>query len=527
MATAKLSELTALSSLASAAVPAQEALERALPILKNGLNADEVWLVYGDQQGFRSFGSSELELSEIALWLVNHDLTSRQGPCGFDLRDRRVEDFRAASARGGYNHVAALVPRASGTGEMLVARGSWSRGFGASRLRMLEAAMPAIAILMERRLDLLRAERLRHQLSAIASITNVMSNSGDMESVLTGIAGTISSATGIDYVSIDLLDDEGKVSLRCVNSTRPEVQQLTDRWKRGAARADPVRDIVVQTRRPMLFPDAQNDERILEPARNYFVRTLIRSTALFPLVAKDHVFGTLSFASYLPRTFAGPEVELMDGLAGQVSAAINGIRLYQELAESRKELQRLNEELQSSMGIEHHLARTDSLSGIPNRRFIDESIEAEVQRVRRYGGRLSVVMADVDGLKEVNDIYSHQAGDETLRFVAEVARASCREVDVVGRYGGDEFLFVLPSTPVGHAAALAERFRERLANSPAAHRTGHPLRLTVSLGAAEWEPQEMNEPSALIARADGAMYDAKAEGGNRTVVAKAMGSRAA
>ena len=519
--------LTELSALASAGLPPTEALERALPLLRESLDADDVFLVYGDERGFRSFGTSDLQLSDVALWLINRDLTSRRAACAFDNNNGRVVDFRPGGSRRSCDHIGVLIPRASGTGEMVVARGSWQRGFGAARMRTLQAVLPALALLMERRLDALRADRLRHQLGAVASITRVMSESADMETVLMGIGGTISTATGIDYVSLDLIDANGTVTLRCVNSTRPEVKQLTDRWKRGAVRPDPIRDLVIRERRPMVFPDAQNDERLPGPARNYFIRTLIRSTAVFPLLAQDEVIGTMSVASYLPREFTDPEVELLEGLAGQVAAAVHGIQLYHELAESRQELQRLNDELQSSMGIEHHLARTDSLTGIPNRRFIDESVESEIARSLRFGQRLSVVMADVDHLKEINDIYSHQAGDETLRFVAEVARDSCREVDVVGRYGGDEFVFVLPSTPAGAAAELAERFRQRLEGTPAGHRTGHPLRLTVSLGAAEWNHKSMNDATELLSLADRAMYEAKAEGGNRTKLGDGKDSRAA
>jgi diguanylate cyclase (GGDEF)-like protein len=277
----------------------------------------------------------------------------------------------------------------------------------------------------------------------------------------------------------------------------------------------------------MLFPDAQNDERVPESGRNYFTRTLIRSTAVFPLLAKDEALGILSVASHRPLDFPAQEVELLEGLAAQLATAIKGIQLYQEVAESREELQRLNEQLRESMGIEHHLARTDALTGIPNRRFIDETIDAESTRARRYGQALSVAMADLDDLKGINDTYGHQAGDEMLRFVAGLARESCRQVDVVGRYSGDEFVFVLPATALQDAAAFAERFRRRLAESLAPNHAGDPLRLTVSLGVAQWENESMEEPASLIAQADRAMYEAKAAGRNRTMVAVGGSARAA
>ena len=514
-------KLAELSTLASASAPLDEAMQRALPVVQASLDAEDVFLVYGAEVGFQCFGSCpELELSEIALWLINRDLTTRRAPCAFDLEAGHVVNFRDVASRGPCQYVAALVPMASSTGEMLIARGSWPDGLQEPQVQTLRAALPAVAMLLDRRLDSARAERQRNQLNALANITRVMSRAEDLETVLISIAGTIASVVGIDYVSIDIVDASGNVELRAINSIRPGVEAYRERWKRGGARPDPVRDAVLITRSPMIFPDTQNDERIPEKGRAFFIRTLIRSTASFPLLAKDEVLGVLSVASHQPLDFSPQEVELLEGLAAQAATAVKGIQLYHELADSREELQRLNQQLQESMGIEHHLARTDALTGIPNRRFIDESIAMEVARSNRYGQDVAVVMADLDNLKDINDTFGHQAGDEILRFVAEVARQSCRQVDVVGRYGGDEFVFVLPATKPTEASQFAERFRQRLAASPAPnHHSEDPLHLTVSLGVAHWEAGAMPDPASLIRQADRAMYRAKADGRNRTVVA--------
>jgi diguanylate cyclase (GGDEF)-like protein len=360
---------------------------------------------------------------------------------------------------------------------------------------------------------------LRYQLGALASISRVLTESEDLESVLEAIAETTASVTGFDYVSLDLLGPNGLVLLRSTNLTRREMATMKERWRQNAARPDPVLETVARTGKPLLFSDAQNDERIPESGRRFLERMMVRSSAVLPMLAKDVVIGTFSVASFHPREFTEAEVELLEGFAVQAATAVQAIQLYRELAESREQLQGLNQELQSRMGIEYHLARTDALTGIPNRRFIDETVQAEVARARRYGQRLSLVVADVDHLKEVNDLYSHQAGDETLRFIAGVARESCREVDVVGRYGGDEFVFVLPSTTLEDAVSVAERFRIKLAERPSAARTGHPLRLGVSQGVAEWDSDSMHDATALVLAADRAMYEAKAGGRNQTIAA--------
>ena len=523
-----IKRLTELSALVSAATQPDEAVRQTLLLLREELEANDVYLIYGGEDGFRCFGSRpDLGLSDIALWLVHRDLMSRRKPAAFDLRDDRVAAFRSATSRKSCDYVAALVPVANQTADMLLARGPWPRGFATARVNLLRAALPAVALIMERRLDSSRAQRQRTQLSALANITHVMSESEDLDTVLTSIAGGIAAVTGIDYVCIDLVGNDGTVDLRCVNSTRPGTDQLKERWIHGANRPDSVRDTVLRTHEPMLFTDAQNDERVPEAGRSFFIQTLIQSTGTLPLITKEEVLGVLSVASHRALEFSVSEVELLEGLSAQVATAVKGIGLYQELAESRRKLQRLNEQLQESMGVEHHLARTDTLTGVPNRRFIDETIEAECARARRYGRPLSVIMADLDNLKQINDTFGHNAGDEALKYLAALARQSCRQVDVAGRYGGDEFVFVLPATGQEEAAALAERFRAALQEGRLPVEHGEPLELTVSLGVAEWDSTKMEGPACLVRHADRAMYAAKGSGRNCTMVAEGESARAA
>jgi diguanylate cyclase (GGDEF)-like protein len=520
--------LADVSALVDPSFPPDEAVETALRLLQEGLDAGDTFLVYGDEGTFGCFGSrSNLELSDVALWLVNRDLTSRRAPCAFDVRDGHVINFRSAGAGNPGEYVAALIPMSSPAGEMLLARGPWADGFGRRRAKTLRAVLPAVALILERRLDASRAERQRNQLSALANIARVLSEGEDLETVLTSIAGTIATVTGIDYISIDLVNPDGAVKLRCFSSSRKGVEQLRERWKRGAPRPDPIRDIVLRTRKPMLFVDAQNDERIPDHGRAYFEQTLMRSTGVLPLVVKDEVLGVLAVASHRPLEFKASEVELLEGLAAQVASAVQGMRLYQELADSRRELQRLNEQLLESMGIQHHLARTDPLTGIPNRRYLEEALEAECARSNRYGQTLSVVMVDIDHLKKINDAHSHQKGDEALRYTARLARECCRQADVVARYGGDEFVFVLPATELKEAGVFAERFRQRLAERPPSDRAGKPVHLTVSLGVVEWDHETMTGPVSLIDQADRALYAAKAAGRNRTMLAVNGEARAA
>ena len=522
-------KLAKLSALASATPSPEDAVQSALPLLQEALGADEVCLVYGDDHGFGHFGTCPvLALTDVALWLIHHDVTTRGKACAFDVRDGHVEGFRSAASRRPCQYVAALIPVANRTAEMLVASGSWPGGLSASRRRFMETALPALALLLERRLDSARGQRQRSQLSALANIHQVMSESEDLGTVITDIAGTISLLTGIDYISIDIMDADGNVKLRCLNSARSDTKELQTRWQQGARNHDPVRDEVLRTGKPLFFRDAQTDERIPEKGRNYFVRTLIRSTACFPLLAKDDVLGILSAASHRPLTFSSQEVELLEGLTAQVAAAVKGVQVYQELTSSREELQRLNAQLHESMGVEHHLARTDALTGLPNRRYIEEALTAECARAGRYDQPVSVVMADLDYLKAVNDSYGHRTGDDALRLVATVVRQTCRAADLVGRWGGDEFVFILPSTDGDEATKFAERVRRALADQAFSHpNLKQPHQLTISLGVTQATADSFEDADLLLARADKAMYEAKMAGRNRTVVIVGDNLRAA
>ncbi len=161
------------------------------------------------------------------------------------------------------------------------------------------------------------------------------------------------------------------------------------------------------------------------------------------------------------------------------------------------------------------LATTDDLTGTLNRRAFFAAAEQEVERSARYGNGVSVVMFDLDHFKQVNDLHGHAVGDLALRAAADALRASLREVDILGRLGGEEFAILLPETPLAGAVDVAERLRQAIAaiaipldsNRP-------PLTLTASLGVAERAGDETSVDKVL-ARADMALYRAKAQGRNQ------------
>jgi len=167
-----------------------------------------------------------------------------------------------------------------------------------------------------------------------------------------------------------------------------------------------------------------------------------------------------------------------------------------------RKLSRLNRELA-------RLSVTDRLTGIYNRMKLDEALAAEIQRCRRYDQALAIVLIDIDHFKRINDTYGHQAGDRALIEIAGLLSESSRETDVVGRWGGEEFMILLPHTDLAGASRLAEKMRTTIAE----HEFAGIGQQTASFGVAAYIIDD--QPNDLVARADAALYEAKRAGRNQ------------
>jgi diguanylate cyclase (GGDEF)-like protein len=162
-------------------------------------------------------------------------------------------------------------------------------------------------------------------------------------------------------------------------------------------------------------------------------------------------------------------------------------------------------------------ALVDGLTSLANRRQCEDALGAELARVERFGGSLTVVMADLDSFKDVNDRFGHPAGDSVLREFARLLQESLRDVDLASRWGGDEFLLVLPGTDLSGGAQVAERIRLALAGRIVLAVDGTPIPVTASFGVAASPPA--TTASELFAAADAALYEAKRAGKNRVETA--------
>ena len=163
------------------------------------------------------------------------------------------------------------------------------------------------------------------------------------------------------------------------------------------------------------------------------------------------------------------------------------------------------------------MATSDHLTGLFNRGYVDDRFAIELSRARRYGKQLSIAVIDADRFKSLNDTHGHSAGDLVLRTIGSMLRESFRQSDTAGRYGGEEFVVILPETDMEAAQRKVERLREQVANTPIALATrGEKIRMTISAGLASY-PQDGEDAAELLALADERMFQAKREGRNRVV----------
>jgi two-component system, cell cycle response regulator len=258
------------------------------------------------------------------------------------------------------------------------------------------------------------------------------------------------------------------------------------------------------TGRPVLVADVSTDV-LYENERARWEREGIkvptRSAVALPFSMKNQQIGVFFLRTTgedLPLTRA--DAQFAETV---IETAVSAIEKAYDFETAVSDKQRLEK-----------LAATDALTGTLNRRALAEALELELDRARRYKLAVSILLADIDRFKQINDTRGHLAGDSVLRQVGEILHREARSVDIVARYGGEEFVVVMPETAPQGATIFAERLRERIEHTDFADTGDAPLNLTVSIGLASFPDDRVQGAEGFVALADQALYRAKNDGRN-------------
>jgi len=257
--------------------------------------------------------------------------------------------------------------------------------------------------------------------------------------------------------------------------------------------------MAVRSKRLILVSDidTHNKPVIRKSHRAFADNYETKNCAIAPLVCQSRVVGVLNLADKTGGKFSDADIALVELLSQLIGASIGNVKLFEKMQRQ---------------------ASTDGLTGLVNHRTFYEILEKELWRSRRYGGRISLIMVDVDNLKLINDTHGHRAGDRVIREVSRRIKSCIRQIDTAARYGGDEFAVILPNTVLDDAKIAAERMLEAVSSRPTSwNREEIPLSVSVGLG----EYDADTNPEDITSRSDQALYKAKQAGKNTVRVFKA------
>lgn len=334
---------------------------------------------------------------------------------------------------------------------------------------------------------LFKVEREQRQLAeALREIGAILSTTLDFDNVLDLLLDQLGRVVPYSIANILLVED-GQTRIartRYHESLNSEVAQTL---KTSVFNISPSPHIyyMIDSAQPLVLPVVPDYAEWIESP------VPIRSWMGAPVLAKGRVIACFSLATLEPDVYRYRHAELLSVFAGQAALAMQNARLFSEIQQ---------------------LATVDDLTGVFNRRHLFDLGEREFGRAQRYNRPLAVVMLDLDSFKLVNDKYGHLVGDQVLKVVADRCRSNIREVDILGRFGGEEFTIILPEANPLDAFNISERLRKHVAIMPVITTAG-AVKVTISLGVASLSVETPNL-TKLIECADFAMYEAKRRGRN-------------
>lgn len=325
--------------------------------------------------------------------------------------------------------------------------------------------------------------RRASQLEAINAIAQQTTAVLDVKELLSKVCSLIQQAFHVSHVSVLLKEEEDLVLRAHHGELTPRIPE-GGRWPAGAG----LWGEALASSKTLIENDAQAD-----PERpGFYLET--HSRMCIPLVSFGQTLGVLVLDSAQPRAFNPGETQPLESVADICATAIQNAHYVERVKQ---------------------LAYLDGLTGIFNRRFFELRITEEIERARRFGAGMAIIMVDIDQFKRLNDEFGHLLGDEVLRQVSSIFHQQLRKIDVVCRYGGEEFAILLSQTNPQHALSIAEKLRRLVETWQF---PGVPRPVTISAGTANY-PDHGSARDELVKAADAGLYAAKQAGRNRVCLA--------
>ena len=349
-----------------------------------------------------------------------------------------------------------------------------------SDLKMLEGIADVAAVAVFNSLQFAELERRRREAEQLEEIGRALTSKLDPEQVLGLVIDAVSDVLHVDGVAVWLCDTRDHDVCRVADSGGDIALPVGLEWQL----TDEMRTTLIDAWAPLLIENLTANPMVPEQVSEYLTGG---SAVGVPLVLSGQVEGVLTAGSRMARRFTREDIGVLQRLASQASVALGNARLHANL---------------------HALSLTDPLTGLPNRRRLQIHLDHEVAAARR-GRPMAIAIFDIDRFKHYNDTFGHIAGDEILRAVGKVLAEENRAMNVVARYGGDEFVSVLSETGIDGARHFVERVEKRVAENETLAKFG----IRMSAGCAEFEPEAMASVNDVLRAADTDMYEVKAARG--------------
>ena len=338
----------------------------------------------------------------------------------------------------------------------------------------------------------IKEKEQRRFAEALADTASIINSSLDLDEVLNRILDNVDKVVPYDTANIALVDEQDVARLVKVKGYEKFTSRdLVLSFERQVEDLPNLKKMA-ESGKSALISDTEGDaEWVKDIPGSGWIRSYIGA----PIKRKEKLLGFINLEAATPDFFKTKHLSRLQALADQAAIAIENAQLFEEMEK---------------------LAITDSLTGLFNRRYFFAFAENEIERSKRYNKHLSIIMMDIDHFKKINDNFGHQIGDQVLKQIADICLAILRRVDVMCRYGGEEFAVLLPETEVSDAAHAAERMCTAISSLRLKTEKGD-VSVSASIGVAEMD-KSRGSFEKLLAAADAALYSAKESGRNRVRV---------